>query len=291
MSTSPGSSNGGNANGINVGGGPGDRMDLDAPPATPTASGPAVAGSTTGPAAPAAAPGAPAASTPAQSANVPAAMMAHQSYIMEQMNKYVSAPLGVRLPLLCTLVSCPPLLSLSRLKTANPLLVLSMETLIDEIHGRCKPLTEEELFRVVQTLLLDCYQQAITRLSQGRLGRFTESVLTRGPAREADMARGYERTGWAGTADVNPAFQDTVPPSMEAHLGKISRSFMNTNMSNFRFKEAFDRDFILSRPTFSQVLDNLRRWRDRLQTTIDRVCARAPQHAYRCTSTPRRSDC
>ena len=80
----------------------------------------------------------------------------------------------------------------------------------------------------------------------------------------------------AGTADVNPAFQDTVPPSMEAHLGKISRSFMNTNMSNFRFKEAFDRDFILSRPTFSQVLDNLRRWRDRLQTTIDRVRTRAP---------------
>jgi len=56
-----------------------------------------------------------------------------------------------------------------RLKTANPLLVLSMETMIDEIHARCKPLTEEELFRVMQTLLLECYQQAVGRLSQRTL--------------------------------------------------------------------------------------------------------------------------
>ena len=58
---------------------------------------------------------------------------------------------------------------------------------------------------------------------------------------------------------------------MEAHLAKISRSFMNTNTSNNRFKDAFDSDFILSRPTFTQVMVNLRRWRDRLQATIERV--------------------
>jgi transformation/transcription domain-associated protein len=62
---------------------------------------------------------------------------------------------------------------------------------------------------------------------------------------------------------------------MESHLTKISKSFLHANnANNQRFKEAFDRDFIHSRPSFPQVMENLRRWRDRLQTTIDRV--RAP---------------
>jgi len=42
-----------------------------------------------------------------------------------------------------------------------------MESMIEEIIGRFKPLTEEELYRIVQTLLHESYQQ-----SNSRLGNF-----------------------------------------------------------------------------------------------------------------------
>ncbi|KAJ2685471.1 transcription-associated protein 1 [Coemansia spiralis] len=55
-----------------------------------------------------------------------------------------------------------------KLKTAHPLLALSMETMIDQIVHRLKPCPEEDIYRLVHTLLLDGLQQLHLHVSQGR---------------------------------------------------------------------------------------------------------------------------
>ncbi|KAJ1662695.1 transcription-associated protein 1, partial [Coemansia sp. RSA 25] len=55
-----------------------------------------------------------------------------------------------------------------KLKTAHPLLALSMETMIDQIVHRLKPCPEEDIYRLVHALLADGLQQLHLHASQGR---------------------------------------------------------------------------------------------------------------------------
>ena len=124
---------------------------------------------------------------------------------------------------------------MQKLKAAHPLLVLTMESMIEEIISRFKPLTEEELYRIVQTLLYESYQQSNSRY-----------------------------------LEASGANQETVPSAIETNLLKISKSFLSANPVNVKFKASFDSDFVQSKPTFSQVVERLRFWRDRLHLAIDR---------------------
>jgi len=127
---------------------------------------------------------------------------------------------------------------MSKLKSHHPLLVLSLESMIEEMIAKFKPQTDEELFRIVQTLLGECYQQGILRIT-----------------------------------DQSAGADDRLPQTLEMNLRKISMSFLNANPASNKFKEAFDRDFITNNPTFLQVIDNLRKWRDRLQSIIDKLAS------------------
>ncbi|KAI9504654.1 hypothetical protein BX070DRAFT_189635 [Coemansia spiralis] len=55
-----------------------------------------------------------------------------------------------------------------KLKTAHPLLALSMETMIDQIVHRLKPCPEEDIYRLVHALLSDGLQQLYVNVSQGK---------------------------------------------------------------------------------------------------------------------------
>ncbi|KAJ1953987.1 hypothetical protein EC988_002681, partial [Linderina pennispora] len=55
---------------------------------------------------------------------------------------------------------------MSKLKTAHPLLTLSMESMIDQIVQRLKPFPEEDIYRLVHALLSDGLQQLHARVSQ-----------------------------------------------------------------------------------------------------------------------------
>ncbi|KAJ2064803.1 transcription-associated protein 1 [Coemansia sp. S146] len=55
-----------------------------------------------------------------------------------------------------------------KLKTAHPLLALSMETMIDQIVHRLKPYPEEDTYRLVHGLLSDGLQQLHLHVSQGK---------------------------------------------------------------------------------------------------------------------------
>ena len=116
------------------------------------------------------------------------------------------------------------------LKTAYPLLALTMETMVDQILARLKPTTDEDIYRLIVALLTDGIQMYHAHIAK--------SPETGGPlssATEGSLAR----------------FADSMVPN---HL---------------RYKEAFERDFILSKPTLSQLVERFRSWRDKLEILLD----------------------
>lgn len=77
---------------------------------------------------------------------------------------------------------------MSILKTAFPLLALSMEMIVDQVSTRFKPSPEEDIYRLISALLADSLQQFIARASQpqddgllsqatvANIGRFAENL-------------------------------------------------------------------------------------------------------------------
>ncbi|KAF9968989.1 hypothetical protein BGZ73_008918 [Actinomortierella ambigua] len=69
------------------------------------------------------------------------------------------------------------------LKTAFPLLALSMESMVDQIQQRLKPSPEEDMYRLIVALLTDSFQQLFQRLIQNndseQLSPVTEANLNR----------------------------------------------------------------------------------------------------------------
>jgi transformation/transcription domain-associated protein len=72
---------------------------------------------------------------------------------------------------------------MSILKTAFPLLALSMEMIVDQIAGRFKPGPDEDIYRLVSALLSDSLQQYVMRASQvsddGLLSSTTTTNISR----------------------------------------------------------------------------------------------------------------
>ena len=73
---------------------------------------------------------------------------------------------------------------MSLLKTAFPLLALTMETMVDQILQRLKPTTDEDIYRLVVALLNDGVQMYMQQLSKdpansGQLSSATEMNLLR----------------------------------------------------------------------------------------------------------------
>lgn len=58
---------------------------------------------------------------------------------------------------------------MSILKTAHPFLALSMETMVDQILARLKPIPEEDIYRVLYALLSSAIQENVNLMSNGNL--------------------------------------------------------------------------------------------------------------------------
>ncbi|KAJ3373226.1 hypothetical protein HDU91_000939 [Kappamyces sp. JEL0680] len=116
------------------------------------------------------------------------------------------------------------------LKTAYPLLALTMETMVDQMVARLKPSTDEDIYRLIVALLNDGVQMHIVQLPK--------NPETGGPlsqATEASLAR----------------FADSMVPN------------------HVKYKEAFENDFISSKPNLSDLVVKFRRWRDNLENLLD----------------------
>ncbi|KAJ3121303.1 hypothetical protein HK098_003792 [Nowakowskiella sp. JEL0407] len=112
------------------------------------------------------------------------------------------------------------------LKTAFPLLALSMEAMSEQILGKLKPTTDEDVYRLIVALLNDGFTQlAKNPTDAGQLSAQTEQNLIR--------------------------FADGMVPN---HL---------------KYKAAFERDFIKSKPDLPKLVEKFREWRDKLEVLLD----------------------
>ncbi|KAI8819858.1 uncharacterized protein EV422DRAFT_620718 [Fimicolochytrium jonesii] len=116
-------------------------------------------------------------------------------------------------------------------KTAFPLLALSMETMLDQIMQRLKPTTDEDIYRLIVALLHDGLAMYIQQMT-----------------RDA----GDQGSGLSTATELN--------------LLRFSESMQPNHM---KYKAAFEQDFIKSKPNLAQLVDRFREWRDNLEVLLD----------------------
>ena len=120
---------------------------------------------------------------------------------------------------------------LAILKTGYPLLALSMENMVDHIVNRLRASPDEDLLRILHTLLMETYQQATAYVS---------STL---PA-EASMA------------------------NLEAGLRRVSDMMTTYAYLCSKYKAEFDADFLQRPESIWQIMANLRKWNQKLQSNL-----------------------
>lgn len=112
------------------------------------------------------------------------------------------------------------------LKTAFPLLALSMETMVDQIINKLKPTTDEDIYRLIVALLSDGIQQ-----------------LARDPEDKAGLSQATEN-------------------NLQKFAGLCFCLLLETMYPNHvKYKAAFERDFIKSKPSLSKLVERFRLWR------------------------------
>ncbi|KAI9104837.1 hypothetical protein DFS34DRAFT_691063 [Phlyctochytrium arcticum] len=116
-------------------------------------------------------------------------------------------------------------------KTAFPLLALSMETMLDQIMQRLKPTTDEDIYRLIVALLNDGVQMFLQQLSRD--------------------------SGDQG---------GSLSPATEVNLLRFAESMYPNHI---KYKAAFEQDFIKSKPNLAQLVERFREWRDKLEVLLD----------------------
>ncbi len=114
-------------------------------------------------------------------------------------------------------------------KTSFPLLALSIEKIIIQIKQKLKPSPDEDIYRLFVALLTDGVQQLVGRITN--LG------------------------------DIG-----TLPSGTEANLKRF-HEYMSGG--NHKYKEAFEEDFIKSKPSITELVEKFRDWRDKLEYQLD----------------------
>ncbi|KAJ3340111.1 hypothetical protein HDU93_007336 [Gonapodya sp. JEL0774] len=128
----------------------------------------------------------------------------------------------------------------SMLKTAFPLLALSMETMVDQIIQKLKPTADDDMYRLIAALLNDGVQNLAQKI---------------------------------GTDNSAPP-----PKIMEQNLQRLADG-MN-HISHSKYKVAFEQDFIKTKPTLVEVTAKFRDWRDKLEQLLESRSRRAHLEHY-----------
>lgn len=143
---------------------------------------------------------------------------------------------------------------MSVLKTAFPLLALSMETMVDQIqkHFKCPP--DEDAYRLIVALLNDGLAVWHHLLSHN---------ITHQPESAADQDQYIGRMPAAYAQDFK------LPPATEANIRKFAETILPNHI-----RSSFEEEFVAKRPTMHEYIHKLRRWRDKFEEKLDR----RPQH-------------
>ncbi len=139
---------------------------------------------------------------------------------------------------------------LSVLKTAFPLLALSMETMVDQIqkHFKCPP--DEDAYRLIVALLND----GLSVRSNPFVVNFLASV-------SISVAN---RLQYVGRMPTSYAQDVKLPPATEANITRFAETVLPAHI-----RKSFEADFVTKKPTMYEYIQKLRRWRDRFEEKLD----------------------
>ena len=135
---------------------------------------------------------------------------------------------------------------MSVLKTAFPLLALSMETMVDQIqkHFKCPP--DEDAYRLIVALLNDGLAVG------GRHLQLLCPLLT-------------NCSQYVGRTPSSYAQDNKLPQPTEANITRFAEKILPAHI-----RKSFEADFVLKKPTMPEYIHKLRRWRDKFEEKLDR---------------------
>lgn len=146
------------------------------------------------------------------------------------------------------------------LKTAFPLLALSMEMIVDQISSRFKPTPDEDIYRLISALLTDALGQYVQRAQNptddGLLPQATNTNIAR----------------FAESLHPPPVKVRNV-----AHLTAAPHSSLTLAPSPPQAQ--FEKDFLTSKPTLREYVQRLQDWRDRYESMLNKKPKRASLEA------------
>jgi len=114
-------------------------------------------------------------------------------------------------------------------KTSFPLLTLSIEKMIIQIIQKLKPSPDEDIYRLIVALLTDGVLQLVLRITN--------------------------------FVDIR-----TLPSSTDKNLKRFHELMSG---GHHKYKEAFEEDFIKSKPSITELVEKFRDWRDKLEYQLD----------------------
>ena len=154
------------------------------------------------------------------------------------------------------------------LKTAFPLLALSMEMIVDQISSRFKPTPDEDIYRLISALLADALSQYIQRAQNpaddGLLPQTTNTNIAR-------FAESLHPTH----VKVRSSF--TFSFSFDELL--LLDGVELTHSALARSQAQFEKDFLTTKPTLREYVQRLQDWRDRYESMLNKKPKRASLEA------------
>ena len=149
---------------------------------------------------------------------------------------------------------------MSVLKTAFPLLALSMETMVDQIqkHFKCPP--DEDAYRLIVALLND---------GLSVLHNFHSASLSCPNELHTDQTQYIGRMPAAYAQDFK------LPPATEANIRKFAETILPPHI-----RSSFEEDFVAKKPTMYEYIHKLRKWRDKFEEKLDRRPQRNSLETY-----------
>ena len=149
---------------------------------------------------------------------------------------------------------------MSVLKTAFPLLALSMETMVDQIQKNFKCPPDEDAYRLIVALLNDGLSVwnnlHVTYLKSDRIS------LT-------------DRSQYVGRMPTSYAQDVKLQPATEANITRFAETILPAHI-----RKSFEADFVTKKPTMHEYIQKLRRWRDKFEEKLDRRSPHASLELY-----------
>jgi transformation/transcription domain-associated protein len=146
------------------------------------------------------------------------------------------------------------------MKTGHPLMILTIETMVDQILQRFKVTPEEEIYRLVCMLLGDAVQVSRSKIIHYGI----KHIFSQGYATRASSADDDGQLASMTVANLQRMVASLTGPARV----RILCSLLHVFFSHINEKKDYEEDFLKSKPTQYEYVQRLQQWRDRYEKSL-----------------------